>query len=734
MNAKWVALLALALAGTAGAEEAVLTNAADILALPAKEARLSRKVRVTGVVTVAEPNWHGKFFVQDASGGVFVNHTKGEAPKPGDLVEVTGVTHPGGYAPDVSRPTWKKLGTAPLPAARPITVEQLMSGAEDGQRVEVAAVVRSAQVGPTRMTLELASGGNRFRAFPPVMTNLNPQELIGAQVRIRGTAAASFNAPLRHILTMVMFVPQASDFIIDQLPGDAMAEEPLTPLNGIAQYRRRLSPDPRIRVKGVVTYQRLGEDVFLHDSTGGLQVKSSETNRFAPGEVVEAVGFPDLEHYLPVLRDATITRTSESRELVLPKEVPFVELTNGAHHAEAITLRGKLIDSSLKRIGTARARRGEMRSVLTLQNGSFLFIAEAPALAGSADLASIPIGSTLEVSGICELQVGSDGKADSIQILVPTLEGIRVLQRPSWWTPERLLMVLGGVVAALALAMTWAIMIIQKNSALKASIADRIVAQEGLQKAHDLLESRVQERTKQLKFEMTARKETEVQFKATLAERTRLAQELHDTLEQSLTGIGLQLDASTKLFERQPTRASHHLEIARNMMIQSQKELRRSIWDLRSRELEQFDLRSALLASGRQTANGANITVDVQTEGAVCPLSEVVEENLLRIGQEALTNVVKHAEARSVRMTLAFHPACVILKIKDDGKGFAAGQVIGAVEGHYGLVGMQERSKRLNGTLTIESSSTAGTCVQVEIPFLPAVREERPPSDLAELA
>src|SRR5882672_4602002 len=302
-----VAIGPMAPASSAG----VLTNAVDILSLTAEQAREEISVAITGIVTVAEPNpnWRGKFFVQDATGGVFVNNTNGVQPAVGDVVQVWGVSHPGGYAPDITRPLWKKLGTAPLPEAKPTSAERLMSGREDGQRVEVSGVVRWAQTGATRLHLELASGGYRFHAFAPGSLNIEPSTLIGATVRVRGTAAASFNAPLRHILTVAMFVPQKADFIVDRLSGAAIFREPFTPLDGIAQYRRDGSTGGRIRVKGVVTHQRRGADIFLHDETGGLQVKSRDTNSFAPGEVVEAVGFPALERFLPVLEDSILIRT-----------------------------------------------------------------------------------------------------------------------------------------------------------------------------------------------------------------------------------------------------------------------------------------------------------------------------------------------------------------------------------------------------------------------------------------
>ncbi|MDB6017161.1 MAG: integral rane sensor signal transduction histidine kinase [Pedosphaera sp.] len=712
------ALLALNPAAAASSDE-VLTNAADILSLTAAQAHHKIKVSITGVVTVAEvsPNWKGKFFVQDATGGVFVNNTNKLQPLVGDLVQVDGESHPGGYAPDITQPVWKKLGTAPLPPARPVSAERLMSGLEDGQRVEVSGVVRFAQRGATKLLLELASGGYRFRAFVPVSINIDPGTLVGATVRLRGTAATSFNASLRHILTVGMYVTQNSDFIVDQPADNTILQQPFTPLDGIAQYRSSGSPGGRIRVKGVVTYQRPGEDIFLHDATGGLQVEYRETSHFAPGEVVEAVGFPDLSHFLPVLQDATLIRTTESREIISPAIVSLQQLSDGLHHADPVILQGRLLDRSVRHTSSPTAHPGHLKSIIILQNSNFIFTAEAASAEGFTELASIPIGSMLEVSGVCLLQLDEEGKIETVQILLPGADNVRIIKMPGWWTPNRLLTGLTALLSILLVALIWSAMILRKNSALRASISEKVNAQQELQKAHDLLEWRVQERTKQLKFEMTARKESEVQFKATLIERTRLAQELHDTLEQSLTGIGLQLDTAGRLSGKEPERAVHHVELARSMMTQSQIELRRSIWDLRSRELEEFDLCSALLASGQQMLDGTDIQIRVTTEGMVRPLSEVMEENLLRIGQEALTNVIKHSSATLVTFELKFNAQSVILKITDNGRGFNPENSVGASEGHFGLVGIHERTKRLDGRLTITSAPGAGTVLAVEIPI-----------------
>jgi len=202
-----------------------------------------------------------------------------------------------------------------------------------------------------------------------------------------------------------------------------------------------------------------------------------------------------------------------------------------------------------------------------------------------------------------------------------------------------------------------------------------------------------------------------------LAERTRLAQDLHDTVEQTLTGIAFQLDSATKLHERDPESSRRHLELARSLMDKSQEEMRQSVWDLRSRALEQFDLSNALAEGARQITCGTDIQVHVETKGQVRPLPEVVEENLLRIGQEALSNVIKHSRSTTANIELVFAPQQVVLQINDTGHGFDHGKVGGPQEGHFGLLGMAERTKRLGGRFTLASIPGQGTTIRVEIPI-----------------
>ena len=697
----------------------ILTRAADVLALPDDQASSGIPVFVKGVVTVAEPYWSGRFFLQDASGGVFVENRTNQ-PSVGDVVEISGVTRAGGYAPCITKPIWKKLGAAPLPDARPVTIEELMSGVEDSQRIAITGVIREAQTNGSEFVCEVVSGGYRFRAYLPAQKGMDLQSLVGAKVLLKGTVATAYNAPpntaLRHFISVTLYVTQPADFIVEEAPSVNPYDQPLAPLNAIAQYRRDRLANGQVHVEGVVTYQRNGQDLFLQDASGGLQVKSKLAVPVLPGDVVEAVGFPAVENYLPVLEDAVFRKKSEPQTKLVPREVRLPDLLKGLHHADYVSVKGVLVDRMAQGIGRV-ADKPVVQTTLVLQSSNLLFAAEDDTTQPNDFLTSIPIGSEVEVSGISMLESEADGKIKSVRIFLPASDNVTILHKPSWLTTRHLLISLGMVSGVLLLAISWSVMVSKKNSKLESLVVEKVAAQNELQQAHDLLEWRVAERTKQLKVEMTARKETELQFRAVLTERTRLAQELHDTLEQTITGIALQLDRVANHFEKNPDNASHHLKLARNLTRQGQTDVRHSVWGLRSRAGEKFDLVNALNISSQQIANGAGIRVQIETSGNVKPLPETLEENLLRIAQEAITNAVKHSDAKTVNVELQFSPEKVVLQIRDDGKGFDPEKCEGPNEGHFGLLGIRERAERMNGVANISSTRGAGTCVRIEVPI-----------------
>ncbi len=206
-------------------------------------------------------------------------------------------------------------------------------------------------------------------------------------------------------------------------------------------------------------------------------------------------------------------------------------------------------------------------------------------------------------------------------------------------------------------------------------------------------------------------------FAAVLAERNRIARELHDTVEQGLTGVMLQLDTVSAHWSSSPDVARRGLDLARNMARHCMGEARSAVRDLRSESLHTGDAVAALrqMAVEFGSAESPEIRVDVQ--GAPCTLPRDVEMTLLRIGQEALTNAVKHAQATRIDLEVQFASNHIALRVCDDGIGFVAeSSLLSAASGHFGVLGMRERANKVGGKLVIHSSLGGGTTVDFRVP------------------
>jgi PAS domain S-box-containing protein len=194
---------------------------------------------------------------------------------------------------------------------------------------------------------------------------------------------------------------------------------------------------------------------------------------------------------------------------------------------------------------------------------------------------------------------------------------------------------------------------------------------------------------------------------AILKERTRMARDIHDTLAQGFTGVIVQLDAAVEaLRDEEPEGAAKHIGRARELARESLSEARRSVYALRPQALEKAAFPDALKAIIQNTAAGTSLRADFQLDGEPCQLEPSVEENLLHIGQEALTNALKHAHATEFRARLSFDSGAVRLELRDNGDGFLVGAVHG---GGFGLIGMKERAEQIGARLTVLSEPGAGT-------------------------
>lgn len=206
------------------------------------------------------------------------------------------------------------------------------------------------------------------------------------------------------------------------------------------------------------------------------------------------------------------------------------------------------------------------------------------------------------------------------------------------------------------------------------------------------------------------------QFDAVMAERNRIAREIHDTLAQGFVGVSLKLELARRLMASSSEDAAHALEQAQTLVQHSLAEARRSIWDLRSAAPGDENLGSKLSKVVRQAIGDNAVDLKLDITGAQQCLPAKIESELLRIGQEAVTNVVRHADATHVSVTLAFGADKARMTICDDGRGFAPGDYANGMNGHFGLRGMRERAKEIRGELIVTSAPGQGTQICLELP------------------
>ncbi|MGF1498786.1 MAG: GAF domain-containing protein [Elainellaceae cyanobacterium] len=209
------------------------------------------------------------------------------------------------------------------------------------------------------------------------------------------------------------------------------------------------------------------------------------------------------------------------------------------------------------------------------------------------------------------------------------------------------------------------------------------------------------------------RKDREAAEKAVLNERNRMAREIHDTLAQSFTGIVMQLEAAKTTIPATMEDIHNRLRRTSDIARHGLAEARRSVHALRSGVLESSNLLTALQQLAQQMTDGTAVQAAVQVEGPSHPLPAQIEENLLRIGQEALTNALRHAQASQVDIRLLFEEEILHLSVSDNGQGFDPQTSL--QQPGFGMVGMQERSHLINGDFHLNSQPGAGTTITVSV-------------------
>jgi signal transduction histidine kinase len=648
-----------------------LTHASQIRGLSPDEASRGYPVLIRGVITMDAPA--PDFFIQDATAGIYVEGSV--SPKfphvLSQLVEIEGVTGPGKFAPVIRETKLRVLGNGVLPKAQLFALSELANGQQDSQWARVRGIVRSVAVDrsswqESTLAMQVAAEGGEFNVRVPIPHEQDFSSWVDREVLIEGVCGSLYNAN-RQLTGILFYVPRLSFIKVDTA---AINEAPLSELLRFAPANRA----HRVRIRGVVGYQQ-GNALFLQSQGKGLRVLTQPGAALEIGDVVDVFGFPVMGDSAPILEDAVVHRLTHEKApapIAIDLHVPW-EQFDGA----LITTDAKLLNRQAQPDGLR----------LTLQHDDVFF--ESTLLAGDKSamrLNSIPLNSSVRVTGICLVRSGGLWQTpQSFRMLLRTADDVIVLSTPSWWNLRHTLWVLGVTAGILLIVLAWVVVLGRRLREQMAVIRQK-------------------------------RKSS-----AVLEERNRIARELHDTLEQELAGITMQLDLAVDCFQQAPSVARHALETARDMSRHSMLEARRSVWDLRCQLLENGDLVSALVQIVAPLVRDEKSRVDFKVEGTPVRLLGPIEMNLLRIGQEAVANSLKHGHANMITVQLRYTAASVKLAVTDDGQGFA---VQFSPAGHFGLLDMRERAQSMGSHLEIDSQPGIGTKVAVEIPLQAAAASD----------
>ena len=756
------------IAATATAIEPLSTTA-SIRRLTVAEANQARPVELRGVVTFRDDSRY-MLFVQDETGGVYVHTTDNPAThrgppsvRPGVEVRLHGVTDPGGFSPCVApEPSFEVIGPTEMPTPLYPRRGDLLDPKFDSQWVEIDSTVTSIETQDAALRLKLAINGSLYDAYVSGDWSEEnyPRHWLMSDVSIRGVYGSKFNAR-RQLEGMQLFVPDRKWVrVMDSGMQRAFATVPRS-VNSLMSFQQ---DGERARLQGVVTAQWQANEFYIRGDGGSALIRTIEPVGLDVGREVDLAGYPMAGSIRPSLVDTVVRIGSISTEPV-PKELRDSQVDSGQWQGELVRVEGRVLDYF----------RRPFESILVLEMPRGRIYVEIPS--GSPHIAR---DSWVTVTGICQLErlltrwdssagiarnvseisavdhemsprtstrqrwnlvataheeptdmdparsesmlrsdeasldglsgeagSGEDrsnfssdepsvpnreddgfgltadpvGEMFSVRLITRGDDDIRILRSPSWWTPNRLTNLALFLVAGLAIVAGWVLMLRRK-----------------LREQTQLLESKI-ERQK------------------VADERSRIARELHDTLEQELVGISMQLDTASSRMQNDPEKAKRSLELARQMIRHSRDETRRNVWELRSPSVNRQTLSTEIdsMIQRMQTADGPKITF--QIDDGLPQMAGSEANQIYRVVQEAITNAIKHAQASRIQIHIGPDDEGWALQVQDDGVGFEVGRQPSPNEGHFGIAGMRERAQKLASRLDVRSRIGEGTVIRLRLPI-----------------
>jgi diguanylate cyclase (GGDEF)-like protein/PAS domain S-box-containing protein len=460
-------LLGLIFAGVAsvnGAEpsaQPVLTRVEQIRTLSLAEAAKGYPVHLKGVITYILPQAY-KAFIADPTGGVYfmAQPTDRFDVASGDEVELDGRVFPGESGPVVTAPRIRKLGHTGLRPGAPIEMQQLANGTFDAQRVEIEGVVRDAELdrgqieGPGLYSIKVGVVDRVVRVHGPDIPG-GWTRVIDSLVRISGVLGVGTNGE------SILFTNLPSDVRIERLGPSDPFSIPLTPIPELAHIGPGHDFANRLKIRGVVLYDRPGSFFFLAGDGANVRVSTRQAGNLNLGDIVEVAGFCDLRRRSLEMVDAEFRKIGSTSPL---PPTPLTDLTYipAEFYNRLVEVRGRMLSY----------QKEDAVEELTLVDRGIFYRALLPLQSNDAQLAAFRAGIELKVRGVAQVTNDELTQGQSLEILLRSGDDVTVLDKGPWFNLRQLMFLVAWLAGLLVAAAIWLLLLRRKVRQQTAIIAE----------------------------------------------------------------------------------------------------------------------------------------------------------------------------------------------------------------------------------------------------------------------
>ena len=636
---------------------------------------------ITATVVIPPTSQRLILAVEDASGGVGIVISPdllNPVLQVGDRVHIVGAF--ARHSDTVMLAYARQLnilshGPAPLPKIA--SLAEVASGKHNRQLSKFTGTITDAfrdEIDPAVIFFVLSDGLRHLYATISTHENLEAKlrANIGAQVSVTGICAPCLEAN-RCLMGRIFHMQDLNAItILRPPPADPFDVQDVS--DDISLNAAQISGLGRRRMTGRVIASWQGNMLLLRRENGTIaRVELAESPTPTYGDFIEAVGIPETDLYRINLSRAIWRK--HDHDMLIPETATAVtahELTTDNSGKTRIQPhfhgRAVRIEGIVRSIPRHKSDNGQ----LLIDNDGTLVTVDA---SGCRDaLTDILVDSRVSVSGTCVMDIDNwrpnavFPRIRGFRIVVRTPEDVEIIAHPPWWTPARLVAVIGSLLAALVAFAVWTVLL------------RRLAERRGRQ----LAEEEVAHLGASLRVE----------------ERTRLAVELHDSISQNLTAVALEIKAG-------------HNDVAQQTLKSCREELRNCLWDLRHNTLGIADMNEAIRQTLKPQIGETALAVRFFIDRKLIP--DNVAHMILKIIRELAVNAVRHGRATALKVAGSIEDGRLLFSVADNGCGFDPDTAPGPAQGHFGLLGVRERIEGAEGELDISSTPGKGTKVTISI-------------------